>query len=149
MILTAYQANRTKFSFLTDANRHNSKLQADVININNTQTIKSSCWPKWRARRRCLCEKIDSITGQLFDPTTEVAAPRRDFSRQWQRRWPYFFFFLRSRCWQIRLMRWTRWDMAQRMGVQYSHGRGVTVPWKRPYPGPQSRRKLSAGWSSV
>lgn len=61
----------------------------------------------------------------------------------------FSFFFLRSRCWQIRLMRWTRWDMGQRMGVQYSHGRGVTVPWKRSCSGPQSRRKLSAGWSPV
>lgn len=54
-----------------------------------------------------------------------------------------------SRSWQIRLMRWTRWDMGQRIGVQCRHGRGVTVPWKRPCPGPQSRRELSAGWSPV
>lgn len=54
-----------------------------------------------------------------------------------------------SRSWQIRLMRWTRWDMGQRIGVQCRHGRGVTVPWKRPCSGPQSRRELSAGWSPV
>lgn len=50
-----------------------------------------------RARQCCSREekkrKIDSTTGQPHDPATKVAAPRRDFSRQWQRRYGRIFFF--------------------------------------------------------
>lgn len=116
---------------------------------------------------RCCKKSIGRIRGSA----TKRAAPHRAISRRrGNHRWPRFcctcslfffssffpFFFrggsfapLFSRSWQIRLMRWTRWDMGQRIGARCWQGRGVTVPWKRSCPGPQSRRELSAGWSPV